>query len=1111
MSNNEGLVEIHQQDSTEQTEILKETHIQYHKFNSTNSIPVKFPFRPYDCQKDFIGSVIKAIDNSKNALLESPTGTGKTACLLTSVLAWLDTRHGLGTRQRVGSSEGSSIDMDNIPNHSFSSSIRQASLETGSPVSSMKSSIPTDAKPQIFYTTRTHSQIAQVIKELKRLDYNPKICVLGSRDHFCVNPQVMKLPSSTKSSVCRRLLSKRQCFYHRNVDKNINIFETKLGSIEDIEDIGQFGKSHGACPYYLTRGSIETADIVFLPYNYVVDTFTRESQKINLTNSIIIFDEGHNLESSCSETSSFDISTVELANFCSDLEQIVREMEKGVVIDATVSSTKGSFSTEKQSLSPQDFRQMKRKVNTLIKEINDIKLSDPNSSVFNSKMIYDILEKVDIKSESVDDILSLLEAGIGTVGSVHSNRLVHLSKFVSILRILFRTVTKKEGVKQSFKLHIREIMDNRNNSKIKVRELGFWCFDSGIVMRNIAQDARSIIVASGTLAPINSFAWELGIKFDVFLENPHVIDKSQVLVAALQNGPNGNKLSSSFENRTRVDYVYDLGNTIANFVRTVPDGVLVFFPSYGTLEFCVDKWKIPVKGAKESIWDRISRLKEPIVEPRFKDEFDDAMDTYFRQLKNPYKQGSIFFAVCRGKISEGIDFSDQKGRAVVICGIPYPAAMDPKVKLKKQYLDTLYQSRKGQDTHAIQGYEWYRQQASRAVNQALGRVIRHRYDYGAILLCDERFTSQSSINQLPLWLRSQLIKIDKFPKLHVTLTKFFKNMENTMPELVRNAKAEVDTSMVTSSKIIGKKKLSEETALYSEGSEVQDIDKLLSLEVNVKKEFEERQYESVGEKTSVFNTSEYLKYIVNNSQGLNSRQSYKFSFNNGSSTEKTVANKVQNILSNSVIYSPSENRPKTNNNKKPFKSSSYNRSNSQNYDGTNGSTQTFLDRRNDERILDRSLGHVTTDVIKYREQLAKKFAKNAQNARKHSLGVSSTENINYKPTLFAANGKPSTLGNETVAVSIGSIVAQDTKKVLAKADNEIKRADREVENELIRKKRKREEKTNDQVDADIHKLVRKYGIETEEEIKLDKEKKKQIVSNRSGGWGALRKKLNSNK
>ncbi|KAL0361859.1 UNVERIFIED_CONTAM: Fanconi anemia group J protein, partial [Sesamum radiatum] len=56
-------------------------------------IPVEFPYQPYGTQLAFMNRLISTLDRSQrdghcHALLESPTGTGKSLSLLCSALAW---------------------------------------------------------------------------------------------------------------------------------------------------------------------------------------------------------------------------------------------------------------------------------------------------------------------------------------------------------------------------------------------------------------------------------------------------------------------------------------------------------------------------------------------------------------------------------------------------------------------------------------------------------------------------------------------------------------------------------------------------------------------------------------------------------------------------------------------------------------------------------------------------------------------------------------------------------------------------------------------------------------------------------------------------------------
>ena len=66
---------------------------------------------------------------------------------------------------------------------------------------------------------------------------------------------------------------------------------------------------------------------------------------------------------------------------------------------------------------------------------------------------------------------------------------------------------------------------------------------------------------------------------------------SQVWVGVVPVGPKGTALNSSYNNRDSREYKEDLGYAVVNFARMVPDGLLVFFPSYGVLKNCTDFWK----------------------------------------------------------------------------------------------------------------------------------------------------------------------------------------------------------------------------------------------------------------------------------------------------------------------------------------------------------------------------------------------------------------------------------------------------------------------------------------------------------------------------------------
>jgi Fanconi anemia group J protein len=231
-----------------------------------------------------------------------------------------------------------------------------------------------------------------------------------------------------------------------------------------------------------------------------------------------------------------------------------------------------------------------------------------------------------------------------------------------------------------FKVFIEPEKNSRNHT------LNIYCLNAAVGFKEIGEKAQSILLASGTLSPLDSFAGELGLDFPVRIEAPHVIDlKKQVFIAAVSS-LDGVKFNSSFNKKDDTEYQNALGRMMVQISLSTPGGTLVFLPSYVFLDKLYSRWD--EMGYLNSLGDSGIKM---FVEPKEKKDLEGILSSFYSVVDKEGGQ-AVFLAVLRGKLSEGINFSDHYARSVIIVGIPYPAAKELKVTLKKDFQNTAKQN-----------------------------------------------------------------------------------------------------------------------------------------------------------------------------------------------------------------------------------------------------------------------------------------------------------------------------------------------------------------------------------------------------------------------------------
>ncbi|CAI0381661.1 unnamed protein product [Linum tenue] len=750
-------------------------------------ISVEFPYQPYGTQLAFMGRVISTLERAQreghcHALLESPTGTGKSLSLLCSTLAWQQTQKLKNQYANLTLSEPDPEAMiypnpiighggGFVPETKPSRNLLAGVTESTSQAAPSSKAQQMKLAPTIFYASRTHSQISQVVREYRKTGYRVPMAILASRKRYCTNETVNR--SGNIDEKCKLLTKNPEggCSYFKNVEKLKDHASLQKGGcheVHDIEDLVKVGNVVEGCPYYAARLMAEKAQLVFCPYSYVINPIVRRAMDIDIQGAILVLDEAHNIEDIARDAVSVDLNEDALQKLQTELRQVCSG--DAMIYQPLYKMTQDLLSWMERKKSKLEMREFQQFYSCWTGDQALRELQEANITQLSFPILLDCAQKT-IKDATVKEAKFALLSGMSVTT---------LEGLFSALKYFF---SRNGSHISDYQLAVQRTVkkDTKNVVTGWTHTFSLWCLNPAVVFKEITDLSLSVILTSGTLSPMNSFPSELGVNFGTCIEAPHVVNiKSQVWTAVISSSYEKYPLNASYKTASTFAFQDALGKSLEEILKVVPAGSLVFFPSYSMMGKLCKRWQ------ETGQWSKLHAQKSLFVEPRGgnQEEFDSLLKGYYKSVSGSEKvpdrtkkgnkkadikkNGGAFLAVCRGKVSEGIDFSDDNARVVIIVGIPFPNINDVKVHLKKKYNDTFKSTK-----NLISGNEWYCHQAFRALNQAAGRCIRHKNDYGAIILLDERYQEERNLAYISKWLRKSIQHHDSFDDALEGLKRFF--------------------------------------------------------------------------------------------------------------------------------------------------------------------------------------------------------------------------------------------------------------------------------------------------------------------------------------------------
>ncbi|KAG5478123.1 hypothetical protein LSCM4_05523 [Leishmania orientalis] len=697
---------------------------------------VVFPYEYiYPEQLDYITELKRGLDKGGHMVLEMPSGTGKTISLLSILVAYLH-------------------------HHAHE-------------------------KRKVVYCTRTVEEMVKTMGEMRKLlkhweaegeQLRPLrgLC-LTAKKNLCIEPSVASLmhPDEVDAG-CRSITApwqqEERCGYYDRLAQAPLELPPGVYSLDDLKN---FGEEHHVCPYYLVRKALPVVDIIVHSYLYMVDPVVSEVTKEFLNeNTIVVMDEGHNVDDVCIEAMSLILTKKDSLDAKQNMKDLSKELDhlkstnrqqlqdeydrllNGLAMaemsrtpeERALMESPAIPASVAESAIPASLRQashfltfMQRLVDfthRIVARITRTYVADPLT--FLTKVKEECALEIShfrYLSERLKVLLTTLQ--VTNAGKYRPVTLI--AQMYTMLSVYY----KDDRYEKPGFVVVCEAFDPAR-PQIPDPVIRTVCVDASLALRDTFGRYRSVILTSGTLSPMDIYPKILGFapaiskSFQMTLSRkciaPVIVTRSSESVSITAE-----EITSSFKVRTNpaaqalVTSAYE--SLLLELAKTVPDGMVCFFTGYQYMGEVLLAWH------SSGFLQKLAKHKLIFVETQGVEETSVALANYRRACD--IGRGAIFMSIARGKIAEGIDFDRHYGRAVVMFGVPFLPPNDEPLRQRMHWMEVCL---------GISESEFRNFDAMRQASQCIGRVLRNKTDYGMMLLVDKRFALSDKCKKIPRWI-----------------------------------------------------------------------------------------------------------------------------------------------------------------------------------------------------------------------------------------------------------------------------------------------------------------------------------------------------------------------